>query len=173
MTRTFKVAPLIVTRSYLWMMVVSLMLMSSQLMAEIPDYQKKISAILDSETQPEGVVFEIINRDVLFLNWALPEVEKQSERLRQKFPDLEIVVVSHGREMFSLTRSKQMENPGLKSRLDQLVSQKIPVYVCGTYAERQGVDDSEFPENIRVAAEGPAQINDYINLGYIHVLLKK
>ena len=72
-------------------------------MADSPAYLKKIDSIINAGEPPEGVVFEIINRDVLFLNWALPEVEKQSVRLRNKFPDLDIVVVSHGREMFSLT----------------------------------------------------------------------
>jgi len=101
----------------------------------------------------------------------LPEVEKQSSRLRKKFPDLDIVVVSHGREMFALTAVKQSENLNLKTQVDSLVSQQIPVYVCGTYAERKGVSDAEFPENIRVAAEGTSQIKDYINLGYTHILL--
>ena len=117
------------------------------------------------------MVFEVINRDVLFLNWALPEVEKQSRRLHDKFPDLDIVVVSHGREMFALTSRNQSENPELKAQVDMLASQQIPVYVCGTYAERRGLSNDDFPENIRVAAEGPAQINDYIKLGYVHIVI--
>lgn len=134
-------------------------------------YLDKIETLLQSKDAPEGVVFEVINRDVLFLNWALPEVEKQTQRLRKKFPELDIVVVSHGREMFSLTSKNQSDNPDLKMQVDLLVSQQVPVYVCGTYAERKGVSNSEFPENIKVAAEGPAQINDYIKLGYTHILI--
>ncbi|MCW8853420.1 MAG: DsrE family protein [Gammaproteobacteria bacterium] len=144
---------------------------SSTVLAEGPAYLTKIETLLKSDKAPEGIVFEIINRNVLFLNWAMPEVAKQSERLRKKFPDLDIAVVSHGREMFALTAVKQSENLNLKTQVDSLVSQQIPVYVCGTYAERKGVSDAEFPENIRVAAEGPSQIKDYINLGYTHILL--
>ncbi|MDH5736006.1 MAG: DsrE family protein, partial [Gammaproteobacteria bacterium] len=141
-------------------------------MAEKGTYLTKIDMLLQTDDAPEGVVFEVINRDVLFLNWALPEIEKQSQRLRKKFPDLDIVVVSHGREMFALTSKNQSENPELKTQLDSLVSQQVPVYVCGTYAERRGIENSEFPENVKVAAEGPAQINDYIKLGYMHILMK-
>jgi len=132
-------------------------------------YQSQLESLLSSNETPEGVVFEIIDRDKLFLNWALPEVEKQAKHLRQRFPDLDIVIVSHGQEMFALTRTNQSENPLLKSQLDILKSQDIQVHVCGTYAGWRGLDESAFPDNVDVAAEGPAQINDYIKLGYVHI----
>lgn len=135
------------------------------------DYGNKVKHILNMRNAPEGVVFEIINRDPLFLNWALPEVERISLSLRQKFPKLDIVVVSHGNEMFSLTAQSQSSNPDVKNMVNQLLSGDIPVYVCGTYAERRGLVDSDFPGNVKVAAEGPAQINDYIKLGYYHIKL--
>ena len=141
------------------------MLFSSLVSADRGAYLAKIDALLKLSQAPEGIVFEVINRDYSFLDWALPEVEKQSARLRKKFPELDIVIVSHGREMFALTEKQQSNNPDLKAHVDFLSRQQIPVYVCGTYAEWQGIADTDFPENIRVAAAGPVQINDYIKLG--------
>ena len=132
-------------------------------------YQSQLESLLSAKEAPEGVVFEIIDRDKLFLNWALPEVEKQAKRLRQRFPDLDIVIVSHGQEMFALTSANQSKNPQLKTQLDLLKSQDIQVHVCGTYAGWRGLDESAFPDNVDVSAEGPAQINDYIKLGYEHI----
>ena len=144
---------------------------SSLVFADQGAYLANIDSLLKSDQAPEGVVFEVVNRDYSFLDWALPEVKKQSARLRKKFPDVDIVIVSHGREMFALTEKQQSNNPDLKAHVDFLATQQIPVYVCGTYAEWQGVSDSDFPENIRVAAAGPVQINDYIKLGYVHIIL--
>ena len=48
----------------------------------------------------------------------------------------------------------------------------IPVYVCGTYAGWRGLSDEDFPDYVNVAAAGPAQINDFVALGYSRVLVR-
>ncbi len=49
----------------------------------------------------------------------------------------------------------------------------VTVHVCGTFAAWQGVDPSEFPESINVAAAGPTQIEDYVSLGYTHIKISR
>ena len=133
---------------------------------------QQIQSILAEETPPDGVVFEIIsNKDGL--QWAIPRVQSYAAQLREKFPQLAIAVVSHGREQFALQSSKQKQYPAVHQQVQSLVGDKVQVHVCGTYAEWKGVSPEEFPDYVDVAAEGPAQIRSYQELGYLLVQLKK
>ncbi len=135
-------------------------------------YQSQIEQILQSSSTPEGVVFEIVHRDRQYLDWALPEVDRLSQQLRARFPTLEIAVVSHGSEQFALTRKHLKKNAHLDAALDKMQQANIEVHVCGTYAEYKGYESEAFSPKVNVAAEGPAQIKDYIALGYIHIRLR-
>lgn len=122
---------------------------------------------------PEGVVFEIVNRDSRYLDWALPEVQRLVKLLREKYPQLEIAVVSHGPEQFALMKNKLAEDTALSNSLKSLVDSDVPVHVCGTLAERREVAPEQFTELVNVAAAGPAQINDYRSLGYARIRIEK
>jgi len=135
--------------------------------------QSRVQLIIDSNKAPEGVVFEIVNRDKHYLDWALKEAEGLSQQLRKKYPQLDIAIVSHGSEQFALTRKQLGNNAPLNTVVKSLVESDIDIHVCGTYAEYKGVDASEFSELVNVAAEGPAQIKDYLKLGYIKIKLVK
>ncbi|MBD3669319.1 MAG: DsrE family protein [Gammaproteobacteria bacterium] len=130
-----------------------------------------VRSILQMQEAPEGVVFEIIaSRDGL--TWAIPRVKKFSEQLRQRFPDLSIAVVSHGSEQFALQKRYQDDYSNVHQQVKSLVADNdIPVHVCGTYAEWKGVTPEEFADYVDVAAEGPAQIRNYEELGFIRVVL--
>lgn len=132
-----------------------------------------VQTILNSNVMPEGVVFEIVNRDKAYLDWALQEVADLSKQLHQKYPTLAIAVVSHGSEQFALMQSRLENNVSLHSLVRSLVKDDVEIHVCGTYAERKGIDASEFSPLVDVSAEGPAQINDYIKLGYIKIRIVK
>lgn len=132
------------------------------------DYQNKVTQLINSGFEPEGVVFEIVGKKGL-LDWALPVVVDLSTQLRAKYPRLDIAVVSHGSEQFALTKDQLALNKALQEQLADLQSSEISVHVCGTLAEWRGVEASEFTELVDVAAEGPAQINDYIKLGYVRI----
>jgi len=136
-------------------------------------YEQVIDKLLSSSEAPVGVVFEVVSRDKRFLEEALPEVSRLTKKLHQRFPGLDVVLVTHGREMFSLTKSSQQKNPKIKSRIDSLLSDDVTVHVCGTYAAWQGVDPLEFPDSINVAAAGPTQIEDYMSLGYTLVKITR
>ena len=132
----------------------------------------QVQLLIDKGVAPEGVVFEIANKDKKFLDWALQEAEKSSKILLNKFPGLDIAVVTHGSEQFALTKQQLEHNTPLNDVLKSIVNSNIQVHVCGTHAERKGVEPEDFSELVDVAAEGPAQINDYVKLGYIRIRIK-
>ncbi|NWG87115.1 MAG: DsrE family protein [Hydrogenophilaceae bacterium] len=133
-----------------------------------------LDAVLARATAPAGIVFEIVDRDPQALNHALPWVVDAARQLRQRFPKLEMAVVSHGQEMFALQKSAQGKNLQPHQLAQQLVKQEgIPVHVCETYAGWKGIAPEAFPEYIDVAPAGPAQINNYMALGYIRIVVPK
>lgn len=123
---------------------------------------------------PEGVVFEIAQGSPTALDHALPWVADAAKRLRQRFPKLEMAVVSHGQEMFALQKSAQSGNAEPHRLAQQLVKQAgIQVHVCETYAGWKGVAPEAFPDYIDVAPAGPAQISNYMALGYTRIVVPK
>ena len=136
-------------------------------------YELAVDKLLENAQAPIGVVFEVVSRDEHFLEKALPEVSRLTEKIRKRFPGLDIVLVTHGREMFFLTKSNQEKNPQVKRRINSLLADDVTVHVCGTFAAWQGVDPSEFPDSINVAAAGPTQIEDYVSLGYTHIKISR
>jgi len=136
--------------------------------------QESIQAVLALEEPPPGVIFEVVGSDRHALQWAVPQVRDYAERLRARFPDLHIAVVSHGQEQFALMSAKRDEFTALHNMVQQMTEgEDIQLHVCETYAGWNDVGAEEFPDYVDVAAAGPAQINDYRKLGYVHILLKK
>ncbi len=157
--------------SYLFLVLVFIQLAGYALAGSAQ--QSHVQLIIDANKAPEGVVFEIVNRDKHYLDWALKEAEFLSQKLRNKYPQLDIAIVSHGSEQFALMSDKLTINAPLHMLVKSLAESDINIHVCGTYAEHKGVDASEFSELVNVAAEGPAQIKDYLKLGYIKITLVK
>ena len=135
--------------------------------------QDSVTALLNEEKAPDGVVFEIIE-DEEGLRWAIPQIIRYSEQLRMRFPDLPIAVVSHGREEFALQSDRQEEFPEVHHAVKQLTQeQDIPVHVCGTHASWYGVLPEDFPDYVDVAPTGPAQIRAYEELGYELIVISE
>lgn len=133
-----------------------------------------IDPVLQARESPAGVVFEIATGKADSLEWALPLVKTYIAQLRRRFPALPIAVVSHGREMFALQQSQRSGSAAPVQQLTrQLVKDGVNLHVCGTYAARRGLSEEDFPEYVNVAAEGPAQINDYVALGYVRIKIKR
>lgn len=129
-----------------------------------------LETVLAAEMAPPGVVFEIVDRDEAALKRALPWVVGAAQRLRARFPQLQMAVVSHGREMFALreqSRGEHAEVHDLAQRLGQ--EQGIPINVCETHAGWRGVMPEDFPKYIDVAPTGPTQVRNYMDLGYVLV----
>jgi intracellular sulfur oxidation DsrE/DsrF family protein len=133
---------------------------------------RAIDDILQQNDPPEGVVFEIVTGDADGLEWALPLTRSYIKVLRERFQDLPIAVVTHGQEQFALQRNRDTEQPAVHQQVRSLIDDEVPLYVCGTYAGWRGLSDEDFPDYVNVAAAGPAQINDYVALGYTRVLIR-
>ena len=123
--------------------------------------------ILSSSEPPVGVVFEIASGDDDGLRWAIPMVQSYAKELREKFPGIELAVVSHGEELFQLTRDNRQYFAETHKQVQSLVEdQDIEVHVCGNYAASSGINEDEFVDYVDVAERGPAQVRAYKNAGY-------
>lgn len=137
-------------------------------------HRAQVDRLIAQKDAPPGVVFEIVQGDAQALEWAIPEVARQAKRLRERFPKLDIAVVTHGREMFALQTDQRTQNPQVHAAVEQLAKQEgVPVHVCETYAGWKGVGAEAFPAYVNVAPAGPTQINNYRALGYVLVKLDK
>jgi hypothetical protein len=136
--------------------------------------QPQFEHLLNAQSSPDGVVFEILEEDEDALTWALPVIRQLAERLRARFPDLPITVVSHGSEQFGLLAAA-IEGPlaGIHDGARDLVASRIELHVCGAHAGWYGNGPEDFPDYIDVAASAPALINDYRALGYEIVRLRQ
>jgi len=133
-----------------------------------------VDAVLKADPPPAGVVFEIVTGKEDSLTWALPLVRTYIGQIRQHHPQMPIAIVTHGREMFSLQNNNEAKSAAKVRQISQqLVKDGVTLHVCGTYAGYKGLSEEDFPEFVNVAAAGPAQINDYIAVGYQRIRLKK
>lgn len=132
-----------------------------------------VSDLLARPTPPAGVVFEIAGKDADALRWALPQIRRDTDRLRARFPGIDIAVVTHGREQFALTRDKAQENAALHADVRALAQADVPLHVCETNAARRQLAPEDFPPHVQVTAAGPVQVKNYMELGYERVLLRR
>ncbi len=132
-----------------------------------------VNKILQSSDAPDGVVFELISWDKYTWQWASPMINSLRNQLKTKFPEIDVAVVSHGGEQFQLTKDKVHEQAKGIAQLSELVEDGVDLHVCGTHSSWRDVPDSAYIDIANVAPSGPAQINDYVKLGYKHVLLQK
>lgn len=132
-----------------------------------------VQKLLKAPHPPDGVVFELISWDERTWAWAAPMISQLRQQLKHQFPDIDVVVVSHGGEQFQLTRERQHEQPDAIAQLRSLSEDGVNVHVCGTHSSWKDVAESAYIDFIDVSPSGPAQINDYIKLGYQHILLQK
>lgn len=132
-----------------------------------------VEALLALTEPPAGVVFEVVSANPRALERTLPQARDAIRRLRERFPGLPAVIVSHGSEQFALLQSAAAERPAVHQAVRSLLSDDdVPVQVCGTHAGWRGKRAEDFPDYVGVAVSGPAQINDYVALGYALVLLR-
>ncbi|HID48969.1 MAG TPA: hypothetical protein EYP40_05025 [Chromatiales bacterium] len=150
---------------------VALFLLHGLMIPAMADAPATVEQILSADTAPDGVVFEIITGDEDGLEWALPRVKRSIERLRQRFPDLSIAVVTHGEEMFALETGVQDSYHEVHQTVRSLLADDVTVHACGTFAGWRGLAGEDFPDYVDLSAAAPAQINDYLKLGYLRIVI--
>lgn len=134
--------------------------------------KEDIDKILNLAISPDGVVFELIgSENSQYLPNALSKVESYKFQLKMKFPDIEIAVVAHGSEQFELTKSNANKEKKSHDLVKRITLDDVPVHICETHASWRGVGAEDFPEYITVSAQGPIQIKQYQELGYLLVVI--
>lgn len=131
-----------------------------------------VQQLLNRSETPEGIVFEIVESDEEALRGILPRIKKAIEQIRERFPQTEFAVVSHGREEFALQTEYQQSLPVIHQQVQSLVADDVPVHVCETHAGWYGVTAEDFPDYVNVAPTGPGQINLYIEMGYELIIME-
>lgn len=133
---------------------------------------KSVDEILKLKTAPSGVVIEIVTWDGDNLQWALPRAKGYIKQMRTAFPKLPVAIVTHGAEQFALTKDEKENNKEVHQLVKSFGNDDVPVHVCETFAGWRGLSANDFPDYVNVAAAGPAQVNDYIAIGYELILIK-
>ncbi len=130
-----------------------------------------VDRVLALDEEPSGVVFEVVSGDPDALYAIIPRVSRNAERLRARFPDLPVAVVTHGSEQFSPLTSEEGSYTALHAQIRALTGEGgVDLSVCGTHASWRDNTPEDFPDYVDVAVAAPAKINDYRSLGYIVIL---
>ncbi|MEA3276150.1 MAG: DsrE family protein [Pseudomonadota bacterium] len=133
---------------------------------EYPEAQE-IETILTADSPPAGVLFSVLEYNEDALEWIVPRIEHYVSLLRERYPDLAIVIVSHGDEMLALREEEKWLYRDVHQRIQRLAEELgITFHVCGAYAMANGIDESEFPQYVDVVPLATTQIQDYRELGY-------
>jgi len=157
--------------SFVSLILLSIFAMNSNAYAD--DRAKTIDDILNMKKAPTGVVIEIVTWGGSNLEWALPRSQEYIRQLREKFPKLSVAIVTHGAEQFALTNDEKDDNKKVHSIVQSLGKSDVPVHVCETFAGWRGLSSDDFPSYVNVAAAGPAQVNDYISVGYELIIISE
>ncbi|MDH5426057.1 MAG: DsrE family protein [Gammaproteobacteria bacterium] len=127
--------------------------------------------ILKLKKAPAGVVIEITSGDKLYLEKIMPQLKADILAIQKKHKGLSVAIVSHARESLLLTKQKSQLHTKLHSDIKSLSDNNTSVHVCGTYASWFNINEDEFPDYINVSPAGPVQVDDYLELGYLHIEL--
>ena len=134
----------------------------------------KVDSLLNMTKKPDGVVFEIVGSDPDLLQTAIPRINEFAKKLRARFAGVDVAVVSHGREQFALQKKYRDGNKKVHDAVERLSrDENVPVHICQTFAAWNGVDPEDFPDYVTVSATGPQQIRDYMELGYIKIVITR
>jgi len=139
------------------------------LLLAMPLKAESLQQVLSLKEPPAGVVFEILAPSQSSWQQIQPQLLSAIEQLRERFPGVDVAVVSHGNEQFALLTKNRGKFASLHQGVLDLGTQGVDVHVCGTYASWRDIKPDEFPEYVDVSASGPAQINDYKAIGYLLV----
>lgn len=151
---------------------IKILIFTITLLGSTVTWSSEIDSIIAREQAPEGVVFEIVSDEDDLLGELLPSVKTDIKKLRQRFPDLPIAIVSHGKELFALTSKNLSTQHRTHDMVKELVkTDNVDVHVCGTHAGWYGVSAEAFPDYVDVTAAGPTQIDDYEAIGYEVIIL--
>jgi intracellular sulfur oxidation DsrE/DsrF family protein len=133
------------------------------------EYPEKpdILDIVNDTSPPSGVIFVIKEYDVDALEWVLPRVEHYLFLLHKKLPELPVAMMSHGDELIAASTTHKAKYPSMHKLLLKLTKKDgLVFHICNTAARMNGLSESDFPDYVNVVPFGPAQVEDYLAIGY-------
>lgn len=133
--------------------------------------EQKVNNVLAMETAPDGIVFEVVSGNRAYLKTALDRFETYQKQLKEKFPEIELAIVSHGSEQFSLTKQNQQKFKSTHDQVQRITDSDVPVHICETHASWYDISAEDFPDYVSVSSQGPQQIRDYQELGFLLIVL--
>ena len=124
---------------------------------------------------PAGVVIEVESLSPDAMSEYTQVIQTQVDALKQRYSDLDVVIVSHGRELVEFAKSEANKAPSdlLQTFETMTKVQGVTVHVCGVVAGWQGKTEQDFVDFVNVSASGEAQINDYKALGYDVIVIER
>lgn len=128
-----------------------------------------VDELVAKDSPPPGVVFDIDEWDNDALNWAIPRVRGYVDRLRNRFPGLDIVVVSHGEEEFALMKYARPDFEVLHQQVEALVADQVPVHVCAGHAVASGYNENEFVDYVVKVPAAVETVADYRRRGFVYI----
>jgi intracellular sulfur oxidation DsrE/DsrF family protein len=133
---------------------------------ETPELDE-ILYLLNAEESSPGVLLHTREHDEDAYIWVAPRLEYYVTLLRERYPEIPLVVISHGDEMTSLTVDNKMNYPGIHQVIRRLVNEyQVEFQVCASFATYSDIDVSDFPDYIQVIPSAPAAFTDYRALGF-------
>ena len=133
--------------------------------------EAKVKKVLAMEAAPDGIVFEVVSGNKDYLKTALDRFELYQKQLKEKFPDIELAIVSHGSEQFSLTKQNKEAFKDTHQQVQRITQGDVPVHICETHASWYDISAEDFPDYVSVSSQGPQQIRDYQELGFLLIIL--
>ena len=133
----------------------------------------RLVQLLAAGQPPAGVVFEIVAWEDNTWDWAAPMLRDYANRLRDRYPQLALALVSHGAELFDLARQSDLQDDPAIRELGRLNAEGIDIHVCGEYAKWKRLGPQDFLDFVDVAASGSALLADYIELGFERIRLER
>ena len=130
---------------------------------------KTVDTVLQMQTPPTGVVFDIDEWDHDALTWAIPAIQKDIKRLRKQFPDIKLAVVSHGEEEFALMMRSKGIFPNVHKNVKKLIDDDVKVFVCAGHALMNGQSETSFVDFIETVPAGADKVAQYMRSGYIYL----
>ena len=132
-----------------------------------------VEALIVANSEPDGVVFEIITWEDNSWDWAAPMLQTATWQLREKYPGIEVALISHGNELFDFALKNNRPPKPAMQILQSLSDEQVDFYVSGDYAKYKRLGIKDFLPFVDVSPSGTAQLQDYINLGFSHIVLEQ
>ena len=128
----------------------------------------EVERVLALEQAPPGVVFEVVSGDPDRLNAVIPQVTAYVRRLRARFPDMPVAVLTHGAEQFSLLAGETDRYGELHAQVRALTGeQNVDVHVCGNHASWRNKTAADFLDYVDVAASAAEKMGEYRDIGFV------